>query len=190
VLSAGSIRNLHDLMVAIALGADAVNPYLLTEYARSLDDPDALPDLVEALRKGIEKVISTLGMHELRGYGRQLSAIGVAPEVARLIGIRTFFGAEDRGLTWERIAQDGLDRAMLLRGNSTRRNEPPFRVYPRIWKSALTVAKGEAPYAAYAEKLGQIEHEHPVSLRHLLDVTRPTEGEPVSRAVTRAGEHA
>jgi len=190
VVSAGSLRNLHDVMVALALGADAANPYLLTEYARSLDDPDALPDLVEALRKGVEKVLSTLGMHELRGYGRQLSAIGVAPEVARLIGIRTFFGAEDRGLTWERIAQDGLDRAMLLRGHSTRRNEPPFRVYPRIWKSALAVAKGEAPYATYAEKLGQIEHEHPVSLRHLLDLSRPAEGEPDRRAITRAGEHA
>src|SRR5581483_1297312 len=190
VLSAGSLRNLHDLMVALALGADAVNPYLLAEYARSLDDPDALPNLIEALRKGIEKVISTLGMHELRGYGRQLSAIGVAPDVARLLGIRTFFGAHDRGLTWERLAQDGLDRAMALRARSAARVEPPFRVYPRIWKTALQVARGEAPYAAYAEKLEQIEHEHPVSLRHLLDLAHPVEGEPERRAVTKAGEHA
>src|SRR5207244_13645197 len=97
------------------------NPYLLPGYGGSLDDPDALPDLVEALRKGVEKVLSTLGMHELRGYGRQLSAIGLAPEVARLLGIRTFFGAEDRGLTWERIAQDGLERAMRLRERSAAR---------------------------------------------------------------------
>ncbi|TME39429.1 MAG: glutamate synthase [Chloroflexi bacterium] len=190
VLSAGSIRNLHDLMVAIALGADAVNPYLLTEYARSLDDPDALPDLVEALRKGIEKVISTLGMHELRGYGRQLSAIGLSPDVARLLGIRTFFGAHDRGLTWERIAEDGLERAMRLRERSAARVEPPFRVYPRLYKSALLVANGEAPYETYAEKLRQIEEEHPASLRHLIDLARPIDGDPERRAITKAGEHA
>jgi len=37
-------------------------------------DPDALGNLVEALRKGIEKVLSTLGIHELRGYGWQVPA--------------------------------------------------------------------------------------------------------------------
>jgi glutamate synthase (NADPH/NADH) large chain len=190
VLSAGSLRNLHDVMVALALGADAVNPYLLTEYARSLDDPDALPNLVEALRKGVEKVLSTLGMHELRGYGRQLSAIGLAPDVARLLGIRTFFGAHDRGLSWERIAEQGLERAMLLRERTPARVEPPFRVYPRVWKAALAAARDEAPYTAYAEKLEQIEHEHPISLRHLLDMARDTAGEPDRRATTRAGEHA
>ncbi len=190
VVSAGSFRNLHDLMVALALGADAVNPYLLTEYVRSLDDPDALANLIEALRKGVEKVLSTLGMHELRGYGRNLSAVGVSPDVARLLGIRTFYGAHDRGLTWERVAKDGLERAMQLRERSAVRVEPPFRIYPRIWKAALQAAKGEAPYAAYAEKLEQIEKEHPISLRHLLDLARPAEGEPERRAVTRAGEHA
>ncbi|MDQ2953078.1 MAG: glutamate synthase, partial [Chloroflexota bacterium] len=190
VLSAGSLRNLHDVMVALALGADAVNPYLLTEYARALDDPDALANLVEALRKGIEKVISTLGIHELRGYGRQLSAVGLSPDVARLIGIRTFFGAHDRGLTWERIAQTGLEAAMRLRDRTPSRVEPPFRIYPRLYKSALQVAKGDAPYATYGEKVAQLELEHPVSLRHLLDLARPTEGEPDGRAVTRAGEHA
>src|SRR5438105_9593571 len=190
VVSAGSIRNLHDLMCALALGADAVNPYLLLEPARSDDDPDALANLVEALRKGVEKVISTLGMHELRGYGRQLSAIGVASDVARLLGIRSFVSAHDRGLTWERVAEYGLDRAMLLRERGTARVEPPFRIYPRIWKAALAAARGEATYGAYAQKLEQFEHEHPVSLRHLLDIAGTTDGEPERRAVTKAGEHA
>ena len=190
VASVGSLRNLHDIMSALAFGADAVNPYLLIEHARSADDPDAVPNLIEALRKGIEKVLSTLGIHELRGYGRQLSAIGLSPDVARLLGIRTFAGAHDRGVTWQRIAEDGLARAMQLRERTAARVEPPFRVYPRIWKTALQVAKGEAPYEAYAEKLASIETEHPVSLRHLVDLARATEGEPDRRASTRAGEHA
>src|SRR5206468_11864786 len=70
------------------------------------------------------------------------------------------------------------------------RVEPPFRVYPRLYKSAMLVAKGEAPYETYAAKLHQIEEEHPVSLRHLIDLARPTDGEPERRAITKAGEHA
>ncbi len=189
VVSAGSLRNLHDLMVALGLGADAVNPYLLLEYATALGDPDALPNLVEALRKGVEKVISTLGIHEVRGYGRQLSAIGVSAEVARLLGVPAFCGSEGRGLDWERIALEGFDRGTMLRERRIVRLEPPFRLYPRIWKAALAVANGEAPYRSYAERLRQLEREHPVSLRHLLDFTRDVGDETQERADTRAGEH-
>jgi glutamate synthase (NADPH/NADH) large chain len=193
ILSAGSLRNLHDIVVALGLGADAVNPYLLLEHALSLEDPDALPNLVEALRKGIEKVISTLGIHELRGYGRLFSAIGVAPEIARLLGIRTFCASEELGLTWERIAEDGLERAAMLRHRTSARLEPPFRIYPRVWKAALQAANGEAPYRAYAERLLEHERERPVSLRHLWDVAGVDGGiapEGAPRADTSAGEHA
>ncbi len=189
VVSAGSLRNLHDLMVALALGADAVNPYLLIEYAISLGDPDALPNLLEALRKGMEKVISTLGVHEIRGYGRQLSAIGVAPEVARLLGIATFAASDDRGLSWERIAEEGLERGAMLRERRAVRIEPVFRLYPRVWKAALAVANGESPYAAYASKLAEFEQAHPISLRHLLDFRAALDGEVDRPASTRAGEH-
>ncbi|TME60476.1 MAG: glutamate synthase, partial [Chloroflexi bacterium] len=194
VVSAGSIRNLHDVMVALALGADAVNPYLLLEYAIATADPDALGNLIEALRKGIEKVMSTLGIHELRGYGRQLSAVGVAPEVARFAGLETFCATDEVGLGWERIAEEGFARASMLRERRDARLEPAFRIWPRAWKSALAVANGEAPYATYAEKLRELETLHPVSLRHLLDFVRPgaaspPPAEPPSTA-TSAGEHA
>jgi len=193
ILSAGSLRNLHDIVVALGLGADAVNPYLLLEHGLSLEDPDALPRLVEALRKGIEKVISTLGIHEVRGYGRLFSAIGVSPEIARLLGIRTFCASEDLGLTWDRLAEDGLERAAMLRERTSARLEPPFRIYPRVWKAALAVANGEAPYRTYAERLLEYEREHPVSLRHLWDVAGIDGGIPredAPAADTSAGEHA
>jgi glutamate synthase (NADPH/NADH) large chain len=189
VVSAGSLRNLHDLMVALALGADAVNPYLLLEYALSLGDPDALPNLVEALRKGMEKVISTLGVHEIRGYGRQLSAIGVAPEVARMLGITTFCASDEHGLSWERIGADGFDRGAMLRERRAARIEPVFRIYPRVWKAALAVANGEQPYRAFADKLEEFERTHPVSLRHLLDFRVPLDAEPQAAASTRTGDH-
>ncbi len=185
LLSAGSLRNLHDIVVGLGLGADAVNPYLLLEHARATSDPDALPNLVEALRKGIEKVCSTLGMHEVRGYGRAFSAIGLAPDVASFLGVRTFGASASGGTGWETLAQDGFDRATLLRGRAPARLEPAFRIYPRLYKSALQVATGLADYQVYAEKLAAVETEHPVSLRHTLDV-RP----PLDEASTTAGEHS
>ncbi len=193
VVSAGSFRNLHDVVVALGVGADAVNPYLLIEHALSLEDPDALPNLVEALRKGIEKVISTLGIHELRGYGRLISAIGVAPDVARLLGIRTFCASEETGLGWQRIADDGLERASMLRERTPARLDVPFRIYPRVWKAALAMANGEAPYRSYAEKLLENERAHPVSLRHLWDLRDLGESvapDDAPLADTASGEHA
>ncbi|MDE3113016.1 MAG: alpha-hydroxy-acid oxidizing protein [Chloroflexota bacterium] len=194
LVSGGSFRNLHDIVVALGVGADAVNPYLLLEHALSLEDPDALPNLVEALRKGIEKVISTLGIHELRGYGRLVSAIGVAPDVARILGIRTFCASEETGLGWQRIAEDGLERAAMLRERTPARLAVPFRIYPRVWKAALQVASGEAPYRAYAEKLVEHERAHPVSLRHLWDLRgmdeSPVASDDAPRADTSSGEHA
>ena len=189
VVSAGSIRNLHDVMVALALGADAVNPYLLLEYAIATADPDALGNLVEALRKGIEKVMSTLGVHELRGYGRQLAAVGLAPEVARFVGLETFCASDEIGLGWDRIADEGFTRASMLRERRDARLEPAFRIWPRAWKAALAVANGEAPYATYAEKLRELETLHPVSLRHLFDFNRPFD-DADGAAETTAGEHA
>ncbi|GAC1700788.1 MAG: glutamate synthase-related protein [Candidatus Limnocylindrales bacterium] len=195
IVSAGSFRNLHDIVVALGLGADAVAPYLLLEHAIASGDPDALPNLVEALRKGIEKVISTLGIHELRGYGRAFSAIGVAPDVAKLLGVRTFAASGAAGLDWREIERDGLERAAMLRDRTPARLEPAFRIYPRVWKAALAVANGESTYAAYAERLGELEREHPVSLRHLVDIVSPGDGSAGDgpdggEASTRTGEHA
>src|SRR5207248_8953186 len=111
----------------------------------------ALGMLIEALGKGIGKVVSTLGIHEVRGYGRQLSAVGVAPEVARFVGLETFCASDEIGLGWDRIADEGFARASMLRERRDARLEPAFRIWPRAWKSALAVANGEALYATYAE---------------------------------------
>jgi len=42
VLRSGALRNLHDLAMAIALGADAINPYLMLDIAMHADNPEAL----------------------------------------------------------------------------------------------------------------------------------------------------
>ena len=89
VLHSAGIRNLHDIIVALGLGADAVAPSVLLEVAVSgaplrkgqkpCEGPEErarrLSQAVHALRTGIEKVTSTMGIHELRGYGRIFSTI-------------------------------------------------------------------------------------------------------------------
>ena len=45
--------------------------------------------------KGLEKVISTIGIHELRGYGRLFSSIGLNEEIAKYLNIVNFFGSNE-----------------------------------------------------------------------------------------------
>jgi glutamate synthase (NADPH/NADH) large chain len=115
--------------------------------------------------------------------------VGVAPEVARFVGLETFCATDEIGLGWDRIAEEGFARASMLRERRDARLEPAFRIWPRAWKSALAVANGEVPYATYAEKLRELETMHPVSLRHLVDFNRPLD-DMDGAADTSAGEHA
>src|SRR5690606_22539463 len=90
IVRSASIRTLHDIILLCGFGADAVNPYAMflvgigaDQNNTKLTDEDALITVQKRLLKnmtaGIEKVISTIGCHELRGYGRLCSAIGLAP---------------------------------------------------------------------------------------------------------------
>ena len=100
MLQAAGIRNVHDVMVALGFGAQALCPYAMMEKAMdgSPEPATAAANVLEGLQKGMEKVLSTLGIHELRGYGRLVSAIGVAPEVLDVLAIPGFCASEGRGL--------------------------------------------------------------------------------------------
>ena len=77
VLRSGAIRNVHDVCMALGLGADGVCPYVMIEVICVDDYETDISNICSALRKGIEKVISTLGIHEVRGYARLFSSIGL-----------------------------------------------------------------------------------------------------------------
>ncbi len=71
ILRSGAIRNLHDLIMCIGMGADAVAPYLIFETATNdagtLEEKSTrLKNTLKALRSGIEKCTSTMGIHEFR----------------------------------------------------------------------------------------------------------------------------
>jgi glutamate synthase (NADPH/NADH) large chain len=192
VLRSGAIRNLHDMIIAFGAGADAINPYLMIEAAAAkarVESEGATRDhqvqkrvenLVEGLKKGLEKVISTMGIHELRGYGRLFAAIGLAPEIARIFQTRNYAGSGRGGFGWENLKADAEARRRVLQGEVDPKMARDFRLYPKIWKTAGQVAGGQAPFEKYEQQVLGLEADDPIALRHVLDVKYPVEESGIS----------
>jgi glutamate synthase (NADPH/NADH) large chain len=70
-----------------------------------------LINLYSALSKGLEKVISTIGIHELRGYGRLYSSIGLHEDIANALNIVNFFGSKEIENDFEAMKNDAFARA-------------------------------------------------------------------------------
>lgn len=182
ILRSGGLRNLHDIMVALGLGADAVVPYLMWETAASKGDLQSIENLYKALNKGIEKVLSTLGIHEVRGYERLFGAIGLSEEVSQYLAIPTFCASEEAGLTLSKMQVMSDMRHDWYQAEDKRSVRPIklFQLYPRIWKSAGGVAQGDITYDEFVSKLNAFETDHPLSLRHVLaldDTQKPAVGD-------------
>jgi glutamate synthase (NADPH/NADH) large chain len=200
VLVSGGLRNLHDLIFAFSLGADAFCAYLLLEAGVMFDAERAeiAPDerlarlcrLIEGLCKGLEKVISTMGTHELRGYGRNFAGIGVAPSIAATLEIPTFCASESVGLTLAQLEREARRRYECARANLPVRERRDPRFFPKIWKIAGQVAVGQSPFAAYSSKVAEMEQSLPVSLRNLLRMRPPDRAPLPPEAVdTSVGRH-
>ncbi|MCI0364158.1 MAG: hypothetical protein L0219_09775, partial [Phycisphaerales bacterium] len=80
VVRSGALRDLHDLALVVALGANAVLPYAMYAVAIGIA-PRAPKERLEStvlterfsatikiMTAGLQKVTSTIGCHELRGY--------------------------------------------------------------------------------------------------------------------------
>jgi glutamate synthase (NADPH/NADH) large chain len=178
VLRSAAIRNVHDVVMALGLGADGVCPYLMVEVSCVDDYRADIERLGAALRKGIEKVISTIGIHEVRGYARQFSCIGLKPELVSLLDTACYFGSEQGGVGFAELDTDGDQRRRILAGEDDSKPVKTFRFYPRVWKAAWAAANGSASYDEYSEKVRELELEHPISLRHVLDLR--SDREPIA----------
>ncbi len=188
VLRSAAIRNVHDVMVALGLGADGVCPYVMVEVALMDDYEDDISNLCSALRKGIEKVISTIGIHEVRGYARLFACIGVKPELTAIFDTPSYFGSENGGAGFAELDADGDERQRILAGDEDSKPAKTFRFYPKVYKAAVAAANGSGAYEAYSEKVRQLELEHPISLRHVLDLK--SDREPVAQATAEVGLHS
>jgi glutamate synthase (NADPH/NADH) large chain len=172
LVHSGGVRNLHDVAFLLGLGADAVAPWLMEEKALALEGRAGLANLLEALRKGLEKVISTMGIHELRGYGKIFSSLGLKPELSEYFGTRNFYASSQAGYGLLELERTLLEREGFLRAEKV----PPakdFRFNPRIYKAAQEVSAGQAPYSHFQEKVRSLERESPVAARQLLEVRFP-----------------
>jgi glutamate synthase (NADPH/NADH) large chain len=203
VLKSGQIRNLHDICFALGAGADAVAPYAMYEVAlRDAVDTESARTMLRNLfvmqHTGVEKVMSTMGVHEVDGYGRLFASIGLSNEIANIFGIKNYCGSDRVGLTLERLDRELRDRlvarreqakkgATKLSGTSGLMRE--YRRQPYVWSAAGKVARKEERYENFLQKLAEIEEGAPVSLRHLLDMQ---ERSIVTRnmADTKIGAHS
>ena len=203
VVRSGALRDLHDVALCIGLGANAINPYALYAVGmglaprapREMPAPDQLAtqlsNTVGALTVGVQKVTSTIGCHELRGYGLSFSSIGLSSPLAALFGTPNYFGSPERGLTWERLQEDAEARAAELRGEKSARLDNPDRLYPKMWKKIEDIALGELSLGQYEAEMLELEREMPVAPRHLLGL-RSSEQEAVDPASVdiTIGDHA
>src|SRR4030095_10309691 len=98
VLRSGAIRNLHDLIMCTGMGADAIVPYFIFEATLNdanltlEEQTERMKNTLKALRSGIEKCISTMGIHEARGYGRLFASIGLRNALALTLGAAEYSG--------------------------------------------------------------------------------------------------
>ncbi len=195
VLVSGAIRNLHDLIMALGLGVDAVVPYLLLEAAvndvqRQLPEEQRakrLQNTLHALNAGLEKVISTMGIHELRGYGRLFASIGLSLPLAVAMGTVNYLGSDQRGLTWEKLDSDAAARAHIFRGDARPQLTRENHFYPKVWKVAGQVSRGEGDPQAFEAQAEALAREMPVTLRHILGFRFPESDSGISPYEVDAG---
>ncbi|WJE53271.1 glutamate synthase-related protein [Bacillus cereus] len=186
VIRSGALRSLHDIVTLYGLGADVINPYLM--FATVNDGTtEPVTNLYKALNKGIEKVISTIGIHELRGYGRLFSSIGLHEEIANILQITNFLGSNALAFSFESLAEDAQARALDY-NNPKVRMRKTFHVFPRIWKAIGDVAKGNA-YDNYREKLAEVEDKNPIAIRHLVQMKEAEQPVPTERVSIGVKNH-
>jgi glutamate synthase (NADPH/NADH) large chain len=180
-----AFRNLHDLILALGLGADAVAPFLLLEVAvagdaKEHDDEPAyaaravsMRNTLQALRTGLEKVISTMGIHELRAYGRIFASIGLSTPLVEIMEIPNYGGSAERGLTWADLDKNVAARQQLIHAEKAPSVPRIPRLYPRLGKPLRGLAQGANESADAFATIRERERERPVALRHVIGLNMP-----------------
>jgi glutamate synthase (NADPH) large chain len=192
VLRSAAIRNVHDVVLALGLGANGVCPYVMVEVICVDDYPTDVANLCSALRKGIEKVISTIGIHEVRGYARQFSSIGIKPELAEIFQTEAFASSRQAGAGFAELDADTDARHRILSGEEESKPAKTFRFYPKVYKAAVAASNGSATYEEYSQKVRELEAENPISMRHIIGLRKEPDREPVdpSEVDASVGHHS
>jgi glutamate synthase (NADPH) large chain len=91
VVETGSAREVHHFALLAGYGAEAIHPYLALETLRSLhhlseaDTEKAIANYIKAIGKGLNKVMSKMGISTYMSYcGAQIfEAVGLAPDLVQ-----------------------------------------------------------------------------------------------------------
>ncbi len=173
VVRSGAIRNLHDIMFLLGLGADALNPYMLWRVVAGLandqtDSETTIRNTMDVFQKGIEKVMSTMGIHELCGYGRIFGSIGLKRELREIFQVPNFYESEKSGVGFDTLKEIAAKRYERFH----QEEEQPLYKEPnrnsKVGRILRNVAVGKRGFKDLLEELGKIEEEHPVGIRHVL----------------------
>ncbi len=143
-LRSAAVRNVHDVVLALGLGANGVCPYVMLEVICVDDYRDDVDNICSALAKGIEKVISTIGIHEVRGYARQFSSIGIKPELAEILQTEHYCASERAGVGYRDLDADTDERHQVLKGEEDAKPAKTFRFYPRSTRRPSRLRTGAA----------------------------------------------
>ena len=141
-------------------------------------------NICAALRKGIEKVISTIGIHEIRGYARQFSSIGVKPELAEIFQTRRSPARRRAASASPSSTPTPTTRLAILAGDEEAKPAKTFRFYPKVYKAAIAAANGTAHLrGVLARRSASSRRESPISMRHIMGLqVRPRAGRPPRRS--------
>ncbi len=153
VVEAGDVRETHHVSLLLGYGASAVNPYLALDTVADLIDrgvitgvgvPTATRNVVEALAKGVRKVMSKMGVSTVASYiGAQIfEAIGLGEQVvadcfagttSRLGGVGYDVLAEEvairHRLAWPEDGVRPTHRELVVGGEYQWRREGELHVF-------------------------------------------------------------
>jgi len=132
IVETAEAREVHHLALLLGFGATAVNPYLAFEIAadmaqRKILDPNvtvtkALENYIKAVRKGLLKIMSKMGISTLRSYrgGQVFEVVGLNCDVVE----KYFTGTASRvaGIGLAEIAAEA--EARYAQANNTAPNAP------------------------------------------------------------------
>ncbi len=173
VVRSGALRNLHDVMFLLGLGADALAPRLLwasaaTHATDQLPLAKSLRNTMAVLQQGMEKVMSAMGIHDLCGYGRIFASIGLADDLARVFGCPNFCASPEAGLSLEALEDMAAKRIELAASQEVKALKKDARRNVRVGKILRNAALGKTGFRDMAEALRALERDSPTALRHLL----------------------
>lgn len=196
IVRCGAIRNMHDIMFVLGLGAAAVNPYMLWKQAYAQAESAeglqrTLSNTLTALQASVEKIMSTMGIHELCGYGRIFSSIGLKDELAEIFGCTNFCSSTDVGLGFAELEEQGRRRLALIREGGVGKLPADPKRNAQVGRILRSVAVGKTGYLQMAEGLEEVDRAVPVGLRHLLDIApRSAAPLPLEAVDISVGRHA